>query len=156
MSFKFPRDQWVKTQITNSAWYRNQYSGDAWRDCVPVISLMNPVPLYPRGSDPWSHHPGENHEGEYRTLHPFAHPRRHSTWNVAICHEIPAPPCDRIPFHEAYLIQQKVLIFKNIGSRVLIYWGRVKHKCVNKLDIIGSDNGLSPVRCQAIIWTNAG
>ena len=46
--------------------------------------------------------------------------------------------------------------FKNIDSRVLIYWGRVKHKCVNKLDIIGSDNGLSPVRRQAIIWTNAG
>ena len=30
------------------------------------------------------------------------------------------------------------------------------HICVNKLTIIGSDNGLSPGRCQAIIWTNAG
>ena len=30
------------------------------------------------------------------------------------------------------------------------------HKCVNKLTIIGSDNGLSPDRRQAIIWTNAG
>ena len=28
--------------------------------------------------------------------------------------------------------------------------------CVNTLTIIGSDNGLSPGRCQAIIWTNAG
>ena len=27
--------------------------------------------------------------------------------------------------------------------------------CVNKLTIIGSDNGLSPDRRQAIIWTNA-
>ena len=27
---------------------------------------------------------------------------------------------------------------------------------VSKLTIIGSDNGLSPDRCQAIIWTNAG
>ena len=27
---------------------------------------------------------------------------------------------------------------------------------VNKLTIIGSDNGLSPGRRQAIIWTNAG
>ena len=35
-------------------------------------------------------------------------------------------------------------------------WGRVKHICVSKLTIIGSDNGLSPGRCQAIIWTNAG
>ena len=30
------------------------------------------------------------------------------------------------------------------------------HICVNKLTIIGSDNGLSPGRRQAIIWTNAG
>ena len=43
---------------------------------------------------------------------------------------------------------------ENNGS--LIHWGRVTHKCVGKLTIIGSDNGLSPHRCQAIIWTNAG
>ena len=30
------------------------------------------------------------------------------------------------------------------------------HICVGKLTIIGSDNGLSPERRQAIIWTNAG
>ena len=30
------------------------------------------------------------------------------------------------------------------------------HICVVKLTIIGSDNGLSPGRRQAIIWTNAG
>ena len=30
------------------------------------------------------------------------------------------------------------------------------HICVGKLTIIGSDNGLSPGRRQAIIWTNAG
>ena len=30
------------------------------------------------------------------------------------------------------------------------------HICVSKLTIIGSDNGLSPGRHQAIIWTNAG
>ena len=28
--------------------------------------------------------------------------------------------------------------------------------CISKLTIIGSDNGLSPGWCQAIIWTNAG
>ena len=38
----------------------------------------------------------------------------------------------------------------------LIHWGRVTHICVGKLIIIGSDNGLSPGRRQAIIWTNAG
>ena len=30
------------------------------------------------------------------------------------------------------------------------------HICVGKLTTIGSDNGLSPGRRQAIIWTNAG
>ena len=38
----------------------------------------------------------------------------------------------------------------------LTRWGRVTHICVGKLIIIGSDNGLSPRRRQAIIWTNAG
>ena len=39
---------------------------------------------------------------------------------------------------------------------VLTHWGRVTHICVSKLTTIGSDNGLSPGRRQAIIWTNAG
>ena len=30
------------------------------------------------------------------------------------------------------------------------------HVCLGNLTIIGSDNGLSPGRRQAIIWTNAG
>ena len=38
----------------------------------------------------------------------------------------------------------------------LTHWGRVTHICVSKMTNIGSDNGLSPGRCQAIIWTNAG
>ena len=38
----------------------------------------------------------------------------------------------------------------------LTHWGRATHICVGKLTIIGSDNGLSPGRSQAIIWTNAG
>ena len=36
----------------------------------------------------------------------------------------------------------------------LNHWDKVTHICVNKLTIIGSDNGLSPGRRQAIIWTN--
>ena len=38
----------------------------------------------------------------------------------------------------------------------LTHWGRVTHICIGKLVIIGADNGLSPGRRQAIIWTNAG
>ena len=43
----------------------------------------------------------------------------------------------------------------NIGW-TLTHWGRVTHICVIKQTIIGSDNGLSPGRRQAIIWTNDG
>ena len=38
----------------------------------------------------------------------------------------------------------------------LTHWGRVTHICVGNLTIIGSDNGLSPGRRQAIIRTNPG
>ena len=53
-------------------------------------------------------------------------------------------------------IKQKwtVVSFRYI-ARFLTYWGRMTHICVGKLTIIGSDNGLSPERRQAIIRTNA-
>ena len=38
----------------------------------------------------------------------------------------------------------------------LTHWGRVTHICVSNLTSIGSDNGFSPGRRQAIIRTNAG
>ena len=38
----------------------------------------------------------------------------------------------------------------------LTHWGQVTHISVSDLTIIGSDNGLSPSRRQAIIWTNVG
>ena len=38
----------------------------------------------------------------------------------------------------------------------LTHWGQVTHICVSNLTITVSDNGLSPGRYQAIIWTNAG
>ena len=56
-------------------------------------------------------------------------------------------------------IQKKIAaIWWTTCSKVfsLTHWGRVTHICVGKLTIIGSDNGLSPGRRQAIIWTNAG
>ena len=37
-----------------------------------------------------------------------------------------------------------------------VQWGRVTHICVGTNTNIGSDNGLSPGRRQAIIWTNSG
>ena len=48
-------------------------------------------------------------------------------------------------------------VSNNYGKcRNLTHWGRVMYICVDKLTINGSDNGLSPVRRQGIIWTNYG
>ena len=41
-------------------------------------------------------------------------------------------------------------------SLMLTQWGRVTHTCANKVTSIGSDNGPSPGRRQAIFWTNGG
>ena len=63
-------------------------------------------------------------------------------------HSCPQPP---------FFSQKSACDFAGISARYyLTHWGRVTHICVVKLTIIGSDNGLSPRRCQAIIWTNAG
>ena len=48
------------------------------------------------------------------------------------------------------------VLFAVALNKLLTHWGRVTHICVSKLTIIGSDNGLSPGRRQAIIWTNDG
>ena len=42
-----------------------------------------------------------------------------------------------------------------LGWTLLTHWGRVMYICVHNLAIIGSDNGLSPGQCQAIIGSNA-
>ena len=43
-----------------------------------------------------------------------------------------------------------------VNELTLTHWGWVTHICVGRLTIIDSDNGLSPGRHQAIIWTSAG
>ena len=48
------------------------------------------------------------------------------------------------------------VVLNSILQIKLTHWGRVTHICVSKLTTIGSNNGLSPGRRQAIIWTNDG
>ena len=44
-----------------------------------------------------------------------------------------------------------------VGTYIMLtHWGRVTHICVGNLTIIVSYNGLSPDRCQVIIWAIAG
>ena len=58
--------------------------------------------------------------------------------------------------NEALQAKWATHIYKYVGLAVkaLSHWGRVMHKRVGNLTIIGSDNGLSPGRRQAIIWTS--
>ena len=70
----------------------------------------------------------------------------------AILQEIPQSSVTEISFKMTYL-----KFCSNLpGANELTHWGRVTHICVSNLTTIGSDNGLSPDRRQAIIWTNAG
>ena len=50
----------------------------------------------------------------------------------------------------------KIYLFNVYVKNVLTHWGRVTHMYVSGKTIIGSDYGLSPGWCQAIIWTNDG
>ena len=55
-----------------------------------------------------------------------------------------------------YFVLGTPLLHRHWNVWTLTHWSRVTHICVGKLTIIGSDNGLSPGRRQAIIWSNAG
>ena len=53
-------------------------------------------------------------------------------------------------------LQKKRQLALKQNKGMFINWGRVTHICVSEIIIIGSYNGLSPDRRQAIIWTNDG
>ena len=54
------------------------------------------------------------------------------------------------------LLSKLIMAVVFFGLNGLTHWGLVTHISVSKIIIIGSDNGLSPGRRQAIIWTNDG
>ena len=83
-------------------------------------------------------------------------PVRSITWSLMACW---SNQSRHHPPRALAKLSWKSLFFFNFGDATeisLTHWGRVTHICVGKLIIIGSDNGLSPDRRQAIIWTNAG
>ena len=50
-----------------------------------------------------------------------------------------------------HVLYPAVVVIWVIHRAWLTHWGRMTHICVSKLNTIGSDNGLSPDRRQAII-----
>ena len=57
-----------------------------------------------------------------------------------------------LPYYSIWLIDVINCDKLTTGSfNILTHWGRVTHIYVSKLFILGSDNGLSPGRRQAII-----
>ena len=62
---------------------------------------------------------------------------------------------DKFHRNPSKIRDEKALMVPN-PTIYLTHWGWVRHIFVNKITIIGSDNGLSTGRHQAIIWTNAG
>ena len=75
-----------------------------------------------------------------------------------------ATPCDQMSQLSCKFVESKwnpywVIVCVNEHLTLIMcltHWGRVTHICVSELSILGSDNGLSPARRRAIIWTNAG
>ena len=64
---------------------------------------------------------------------------------------MPLNACIESSIHSSYLINHFILTKKPFKTDV----NSLGHICLSKLNIIGSDNGLSPGQRQAIIWTNA-
>ena len=82
-------------------------------------------------------------------------------YNTISWHDINDPSCQfrykpTGSFLFFYTQKSHEVFCTSLNKKHLTHWGRVTHICVGKLIIIGSNNGLSPGRRQAIIWTNAG
>ena len=83
----------------------------------------------------------------------YQEPGHHQAWYWPLSFSLQMPGIDNILKN---LVVQSPTWRQISCCPPLTHWGRVTHICVSKLTIIGSDNGLSPGRRQAIIWTNAG
>ena len=82
-------------------------------------------------------------------IHSFTYTGKKTTWNYLIYNT--GRIASAIPW------QTRCWQWNSLReANILTHWGRVTHIFVGNLTIIGSDNGLSPGRRQAIIETNAG
>ena len=105
----------------------------------------------------------------YSTIYSVVEQRKHqspaSLAFVRAIHRWPLSPPHKGPVTRKIFSLDGVIMFrgrKNASELLSIYQLKLIEAelriyiCVGKTTIIGSDNVLSPGRCQAIIWTNDG
>ena len=103
-------------------------------------------------------------------IHAFSFKKMHTTMSSAKCRSF-CPGLNELnvlsniscyfDISWPFCIRQKSDIYgmlcMSLSDQIkLIHSGRMTNICVNKVTIIGSDNGLPPDQRQAIIWTDAG
>ena len=72
---------------------------------------------------------------------------------LGLVHESRVPlEAKTIGYHAQCRVIMPIMTHTHI---ILTHWGQQTHICVGNLANIGSDDGLPPVRCQGIVWTNA-
>ena len=117
------------------AWDEFMFGGGEWRIMLHQVVMINDVTIHYCITWVWWH------QNEY-----------HMTGMHAIV-SVPGRVALRAMSWSTF-IMLKCTVGKWLLA--LTHWGRVTHICISKLTIIGSDNGLSPGRRQAIIWAKAG
>ena len=160
--------QWhlIKIQNFSFAKIRLKLSSAKWRPLCPggdefiyEVSVMDKYihPTENYGCNRLSMPQSQLNSFSKRDLRcPFSINTFHYTWDEITC-TYWCHYCDVTWTPWSLKSTPKGCSFATGGRRIsLTHWGRVTHICVVKMTIIGSVNGLSPGRRQAIIWTNAG
>ena len=76
-------------------------------------------------------------------------------YNLNDINQNPCEVFDEITMRQWFIFQSKRVIIGDISGNPLTQWAEWRMHASVQHTNIGSDNGLSPVRPQAIIWTNA-
>ena len=76
-------------------------------------------------------------------------------WKASTLHHVKFLMSD-FEVHNAEIELWNSVVCASVTCTGLTHWYLVTHKCVCKPTIIASNNGLSPGRRLALIWTNVG
>ena len=119
--------------------------------CLSQRGKLNFWSTHPKTDVPYMFYTNSTHPGQ------FSRPAQNALAlaSVSFLHCCHKPKTGEQTVKLSVIWDATILMWHN-SNIILTHWGRVTHICVSNLTIIDSDNGLSPGRRQAIIWTNAG